>query len=210
MSQQDMLGLVVRKLVNMPLEVLGIVCDFLDKLSNPEWVEATKRFLRKENPWPIFELKVWKTLGPSGFIKAKQYREALKDGGHKVSDYASEGLDKMKIAKSKDEVDFAKMTLKELGFKTEPTYEEICKRIIEGGGELCQSEDGPRLRLEYKDQPKGEWLPIAMEPFTDPGGDSRVFDVERLVDDSCLSTYWFSSADGWNLDREFVFRRPRK
>jgi len=49
---KDMLGIVVRKLVTLPSETLGLVCDLLDKLADPTWVSATKRFLRKENPWP--------------------------------------------------------------------------------------------------------------------------------------------------------------
>lgn len=48
---KDMLGIAVRKLVTLPPQTLGIVCDHLDKLADPEWVEATKKFLRKENPW---------------------------------------------------------------------------------------------------------------------------------------------------------------
>ncbi len=52
MSNKDMLGIVVRKLVRLPFSSLGIVCDLLEKLSeDPEWVDATKKFLRKENPW---------------------------------------------------------------------------------------------------------------------------------------------------------------
>jgi len=48
---KDMLGVAVRKLVTLPIQVLGVVCDLLEKLSDPKWVEATKKFLRKENPW---------------------------------------------------------------------------------------------------------------------------------------------------------------
>jgi len=48
---KDMLGVATRKLVTLPDSVLGIVCDLLEKLADPEWVEALKRFLRKENPW---------------------------------------------------------------------------------------------------------------------------------------------------------------
>jgi hypothetical protein len=48
---KDMLGVAVKKLVTLPDNVLGIVCDLLEKLSDPEWVEALKKFLRKENPW---------------------------------------------------------------------------------------------------------------------------------------------------------------
>ena len=47
-----MLGVAVRKLVTLPAQVLGIVCDLLEKFSDPEWVEAAKRFLRKEESWP--------------------------------------------------------------------------------------------------------------------------------------------------------------
>ncbi len=46
-----MLGKVVRKLVTLPTRVLRPVCDLLEKLSDEVWVEALKRFLRKENPW---------------------------------------------------------------------------------------------------------------------------------------------------------------
>lgn len=48
---KDMLGITVRKLVTLPPQLLGIVCDLLEKLADSEWVEATKKFLRKENPW---------------------------------------------------------------------------------------------------------------------------------------------------------------
>jgi len=48
---KDMLGTIVRKLVTLPAEVLGIVFDFLEKLADPEWVTASKKFLRKEEAW---------------------------------------------------------------------------------------------------------------------------------------------------------------
>ncbi|MEK7078086.1 MAG: hypothetical protein AAB911_00805 [Patescibacteria group bacterium] len=50
---KDMFGIAVRKLVTLPAQALGIVCDLLEKLSDPEWIEATKKFLRKENPWEL-------------------------------------------------------------------------------------------------------------------------------------------------------------
>lgn len=59
---KDMLGIIVRKLVTLQAQVLGIVCDLLEKLSDPEWVEATKRFLRKENPWPEIQETVSRLL----------------------------------------------------------------------------------------------------------------------------------------------------
>lgn len=56
----DILGMTVRKLETLPVETLGAVYDLLEKLSDPEWVEATKWFLRKQDPWedatPITDL----------------------------------------------------------------------------------------------------------------------------------------------------------
>lgn len=49
---RDMLGTIVRKLVTLPVEVHGVVADLLPRLEDPEWLTATKRFLRKEDPWP--------------------------------------------------------------------------------------------------------------------------------------------------------------
>ena len=48
---KDMLGNIVRKLATLPANVLGIVYDFLEKLTDPEWVAASKIFLRKEESW---------------------------------------------------------------------------------------------------------------------------------------------------------------
>ena len=48
---KDMLGIVVRKLVMLPVEVLGLVYDLLEKLADPVWVGALKNFLRKEPCW---------------------------------------------------------------------------------------------------------------------------------------------------------------
>lgn len=52
MAKKDMLGTAVRKLVTLPDSHLGVVCDLLEKYSDPAWVDATKRMLRKEDPWP--------------------------------------------------------------------------------------------------------------------------------------------------------------
>ncbi len=60
---KDMLGISVRKLVTLPIEVIGLVCDLLEKLTDPEWVAATKRFLRKEKEiWPEIKKVMAKLL----------------------------------------------------------------------------------------------------------------------------------------------------
>ncbi|MEK7553372.1 MAG: hypothetical protein AAB504_01645 [Patescibacteria group bacterium] len=52
--KKDMLGAVVRKLVEIPSEMLGAIYDFLEKLlgsESQEWLAEFKKFLRKEKYW---------------------------------------------------------------------------------------------------------------------------------------------------------------
>ncbi len=51
---KDMLGVLIRKIVDLPLEMLGVLCDLNEKLSGEagqEWLAELKKFLRKENCW---------------------------------------------------------------------------------------------------------------------------------------------------------------
>lgn len=67
---KDMLGIIVRQLVTLPTNVLGIVSDLLSKMADPEWVEATKRFLRKQHPWPEIQKTVSKLL-----VRVKEFKQ---------------------------------------------------------------------------------------------------------------------------------------
>lgn len=51
---KDMLGMVVRKIVELPVEMLGTICDLAEKLAGEagqEWLVELKKFLRKEKCW---------------------------------------------------------------------------------------------------------------------------------------------------------------
>lgn len=52
---KDMLGAIVRKLIEFPLEKLGVIYDFLEKykkfFEDGEWGDEFKKFLRKEKCW---------------------------------------------------------------------------------------------------------------------------------------------------------------
>lgn len=73
--------------------------------------------------------------------------------------------------------------------------------------ELCPVEVGPHLAIQYKDQPKGEVLWVAMERIPDSDGDLDVFRVERHDDGELwLIHAWASPNSRWYLDRRIVFR----
>ena len=51
---KDMLGTLVRRVVNLPTEMLGTICDLIEKLSSEagqEWLIELKKFVCKENCW---------------------------------------------------------------------------------------------------------------------------------------------------------------
>ena len=83
---KDMLGVAVRQLVTLPAEVLGSVCDLLGKLADSEWVEAFKRFLRKQEPWPqaakeaLLKLVTTVRLPGYGTFRAKDHFKVGKTG----------------------------------------------------------------------------------------------------------------------------------
>ncbi|HTX87312.1 MAG TPA: hypothetical protein VMC41_04600 [Candidatus Nanoarchaeia archaeon] len=54
MSAKDMLGAVIRKILDLPAGMLGTISDLLDKLlgeSGQEWLKELRKFLRKESSW---------------------------------------------------------------------------------------------------------------------------------------------------------------
>ena len=70
------------------------------------------------------------------------------------------------LSKTRTEVTLVVLSVSELGFKDEgATMKEIYARAQQLGLELCPAEVGPQLRLQYLDQPLGEFLHIAMKPI---------------------------------------------
>lgn len=51
---KDMLGALIRKIVDLPLDTIRVLCDLVEKLSgeaSQQWLTELKSFLRKENCW---------------------------------------------------------------------------------------------------------------------------------------------------------------
>ena len=158
--------------------------------------EATSRF------------NVWKTIKlGTGLKTAEEFRRVLRDGEFRLSDWASDILGKpaFKAADEETEVDLVKVTVAELGFKKGARRNQIYERARDLGLELCPPEVGPQLRLQYQDQPNGEWILVAMEPIVDSDGGPELFSVGRSDSELWLSSYWSSPGDFWYADGRWVF-----
>ncbi len=143
--------------------------------------------------------------------------------GFSVGDWAKDMM-KQKAFTTQDaeeEIETIILTPADFGYERMPSTTELldqtrlaewsrqnAARLPEGYAvDLLPVEAGPHIRDQYKDQPKGEVLWIAMERITASGGCPFVFRVRR-VDDGAQWLYGDSARpeNQWNLGTRLVFR----
>lgn len=147
----------------------------------------------------------------TGIKDGHAFQKAIESQGMQVSEYAAKvlGSPDFKIVAGERSVDVVEVSVASLGFNTSARYDKICARAQELGLEPCPAEVGPQLRLQYRDQPSGGYLIIAMDTITLPDGDPHVFVVFR-GGGLWLGADVSGPGDGWLPDCRFVFLRPRK
>jgi hypothetical protein len=78
-------------------------------------------------------------------------------------------------ARTKTDVELAVLSAADLGVGSDQaSLAEVYQRARQAGFELCPAEVGPQLRLDYRNQPLGEALDIAMEPVATYRGDPTI------------------------------------
>ena len=185
-------------------------------IENPKGLQyALKKALcppdEKKAAAPNF--KTFRTLKfGTGIPDADGFRRALKKAKFSIGDLADDILGKAAFTVSPEakEVELVIVSVADLGFKNAGTRKDIYTRANELGLVLCPAEVGPQLRLQYTDQPKGEWLFIGMEPIEVSVHDIRIFDVEHRNNNE----QWLSSDAGdpghvWNATDHWVFLRRK-
>ncbi len=196
----------------------GPLIDLIQKLSGEEgemWLRCLKRMLRKENPREAVtapDFQAWKTIKlGTGLKTAPDFLTALNEQKFQTSNWAKNILGKLEftVVAQETEIDLVVVTVAELGFPKSATRQDIYQRAQKLGLDLCPAEVGPQLRIQYKDQPKGESLLIGMEPITNSDGDLRVFRVVHDDEDLWLNSCCGSPDIFWGADRRWVFLRRK-
>jgi hypothetical protein len=140
------------------------------------------------------ETPVWKTITVGGSKGINAIRLAIETAPcHMViGDDADEilGRPAFPFIRTPTELDLVVLSVFELGFgdqwsrndnelgaSVEASLRDIYARAITLGFELCPAEVGPALRLNYLDQPLGEFLHIAMKPVARYTGELVDFTV---------------------------------
>lgn len=165
----------------------------------------TKVVLDEKNPFDV-----WKTISLGTFNTVDQFRELLKNNGLRLTDYGNFILRNTEFTlPSKNEIHLVNVSVADLGFENDAHYEDICAEAQKHGLELCSNEVGPQLRLQYKNQPKGECLHIAMSPVNASICGPSIFVIERddklFLNDLSLHGKGCTSDDLWDNNQHFIF-----
>lgn len=138
----------------------------------------------------------------------QQLKEELKNKNIQIGNYAQDLLNSKDFITSKtiEGTDLVRLTVKDLGFPSGATTQEIYQRAQDLGLEFCPAEVGPHLRLNYTGS---ELIIIGMKQIFVRGGSPGVFYLYRYADGLWLRTYDAEPSGRWDSRSEFVFRlRP--
>ena len=158
--------------------------------------------------------------------KSKEEIEKELEERNKIEDYDNPGQitfydsakellnhQDFKVSPEKKELKLIKLSVADLGFPEGATWEEIIAKGQELGLELCPPETGPLFRLDYQelmghDQPKEEYVAIAMNSIVNSGGYPQVFSADRGGSGKrYLGCGWAEPGNPFGADCAFLFVR---
>ena len=123
---------------------------------------------------------VWKTIAVGTFTSLSALSGALDAAGCGIGDSAAQALARPAFTLSaiKTNVELLAVSSAELGFETDTaSLADIYARAGRLGFGLAAAEVAPQLRLQYFDQPIGEFLFIGMEPIKTWAGEPVILNV---------------------------------
>jgi hypothetical protein len=154
------------------LMVIGLAVLMRNVLAfeGPEGLEQS----RATNDRTLAEFPIWRRVTIGSYKGVSAIRDAFDAARMRIGDSADEilGRPAFPFSSSKTELDLVVITAADLGFAPGSiAVAEIYRRALQLGLELCPAETGPQLRLQYVNQPVGEFLHIAMHPVATYQGD---------------------------------------
>ena len=114
------------------------------------------------------DVPVWKTITVGNFTDTFALHKALDAAGCSIGDLVGQILARpaFTLSATKTNVELFAVSAAELGFQTDTaSLADIYGRALQLGFQLAAAEVAPQLRLQYFDQPIGEFLIIGMEPI---------------------------------------------
>jgi hypothetical protein len=164
MSAKIVQALFVQVLVAQALVVLALMA-----IATPAFGQAPALEVKTAS-----ELPIWKSITVGLHRGVNAVRNALDEAKIAIGDSADEilGRPAFTFAGERQQLNLVVLSVAELGFGAQGgTLGDIHARAIRIGFELCPEEVAPQLRLQYRNQPAGEFLHVAMKPQSTYRGD---------------------------------------
>jgi len=140
----------------------ALVVVGLTLLAMPSSAEAPKLEVKGASEFPV-----WKTVTVGQHRGVDAIRNALDKARISIGDSADEVLGRpaFNFSPERRELELVLVSVAQLGFGADgATLADIHARALALGLALCPEEVAPQLRLQYRNQPVGEFLHIAMQP----------------------------------------------
>jgi hypothetical protein len=158
-------------------------------------------------------LNVWKTVTLGEFANSFALRNALDAAGCGVGDLGEEILARpaFTLASSQTGIDLVVVSAAALGIAgLSASLRDIYSRAEKLGLSLAPAEVGPALRLQYFNQPIGEFLHVAMQPIITWEGEPVIFVVANGGAGLILIGQKSSADTLMPTSAAFLFVRPQK
>ena len=146
-----------------------------------------------------------------GGKSAEQLISEMEAAGINISDYVKSMLKNREFVPGKNpkEATFIRLTVADLGFKSNATTNQIYKRAQILGLKLCPPDTSLNYRLKYRNQPLNEWIYIGMKQIFDSDGNPLVFELKRDGKGLWLGLSLAGPGNQWNPGRKFAFCLPK-
>jgi len=174
----------------------------------PEFVQFLKNGGRVEVV--VAQFPTWRTVTLGLHQSAEAYASSIEAKGKKISTWARQWLAKILFAKEPTTIELVRVRGSDLGQTDVETRAQIYARALARGLDKVPAEVGSALRDQYDDQPMGEYLLVASDPFEDSGGSLDVFHVCRDDGGTWLDTDDGHPGDRWGPGGVWVFARRKQ
>jgi hypothetical protein len=192
----------------------GAQCSARDALRNQLNLKtASSRHAPITPVRSIADLPVWKRITLGSYSNSLTLRNAMDAIGCHVGGLAAEILARPAfiVSSTRKEVALVTVSAAALGFETDTvTLVAIYERARRLGLGIAAAEIGPQLRLQYLDQPMGEFLIIGMDPIKTWSGEEVILNVANGGAGLILIGQDGSAGAAISVTSRFVFERPNE
>lgn len=204
------LALICALSVSLEMKDARAQCRAKDVISNRHLIDDPVFFKTPEVIQSAAGIPVWKTIKIGTSTSMWGLLRQLDAAQCGVGDTAKEILTQPKFVVSpiKIDADLVSVSLGQLGLEVS-TLRGIYARARNLGFALASPEVGPQLRLQYFEQPLGEFLNIGMAPIAIREGSGDIFAVGNGGDGLSLVGKDANETIAFNSMARFVFVRTR-